>query len=197
MNESTSNTVTITVPATLDVSGTYRTKRTLDMTALTPETLAGIVNYWFGVMTQRVASGAPMEERKVAINQLADKLVNFDWTPGAGGGGGSLSIEARAERRFLSGLCIDKLGMKTTEAAKKAKTKDAMYQVFLSMLCNANNTGKVPADKVNAFITENQGWIESQIDLQVRAIMEEERMEAEMRKAAKKATSGLDLTMLG
>lgn len=166
-------TITLEIPESVTVTGARGITRDIDLTKLDSNTLAGIIDYWFGVVTVRASAGVEGFEAKTkAENDKADRLAVLDWTPGAGGGGGKLSVEVQAERRAIASLFVSR-GYTQSKADKAAKQDNALEAFFLYAIAKQENRADVTAEEVQAAIDNNRAYIDGLVAAQVDAIKAE------------------------
>lgn len=165
-------TLKMEVPDIIKVTGARGITRDIDLSTIDANTLAGIVDYWFGVVTVRASAGVDSFEDKVkAENKKADQLASMDWKPGAGGGGGKLDITAQANRRVLA-MLFESEGYKATNAVKAAAKKTAWFNFFMVALSKKENR---PAthEEIDLELEAQKDAIQEMIDKAVEQIKAE------------------------
>lgn len=166
--------VTLSFPPSFKVSGARGLVRELDMTKATPEKVMALIDYAFGVITQRASASVDGYDEKVKAEQAkADEVATWKWQPGAKGAvGGRIDLEEKAAREVFADL-FRGLGIKKAEAEKRAKASERMADYF--RLAIAQQTGEIPdAEALDMVIEANKVQVESAIADRIKALKEEE-----------------------
>lgn len=168
-------TVSVEFPKTITVHGARKLTGEFDFALVNADYLTKLIEQAIKVISTRASAQVKEFDDKVkAESEAFAKLISGTYTFGAGGGGPRLTIEDRALRAVLQTL-FEGQGITSTDAAKRAKEDNALFDLIRLMMSKGKTRDELPTDEeVQAEVEKQQPVLDGLVEKRIAAIREEE-----------------------